>query len=162
MSSRIRIAGGKAAIWTGAGDTLPFDNPNGNLARVKFHSDLQYIKIIDTRTFNVTLPSFVSPYERVADYTLYAHGRPGQPYVLGQVNVNGVPAGFTGSVPVAFGVLTGGPAVAGKPGIFGRWLTLGADATNVIVHEYSVLGLGEVMSAVTIAVTVFMTDEILE
>lgn len=161
MARRFRVAGNKAAIWTGEGDTAPFDNPLGNLGRVKFHSDLNYIQVIDERTFNVSCPARQNVKDATQIYPLYQHGRGGIPFVLGKLTVNGNPVAFCGSVPVQIDPLT-----FTHPRGFARWLTLGADATWVYVYEYVVnywpnaSNYGE-YPAITVPVTVWMTNEIL-
>jgi hypothetical protein len=166
MARRLRVAGGKVAVWDGEGDTLPFDNPLGNLSRVKFHSDLSYIKVILEQTVTVNLPAIANVLQGTASYTLFAHGQAGFPFVLGKLDsVDGSPTLFTGSVPVQFG--TGG---AIGFGYYGRWVSLGADATNVYLHEYYVCtGFSggapltyETYPALALPVTVYVTDEILE
>jgi len=141
MGYRFKIAAGTIAIYENTDDD-PFDDPLDHLDRVKFHSDLDYLKIIDVQTYSLTLPAIGTGGSgqgsggrhglRTNLYTLGAHGRPGQPFVLGKVDVGGVPVAFVGSVPVAQGY-TGG---ADDP--YARWLALGVDATNITAYEYSV------------------------
>lgn len=138
MAKRFRAASGKIAIWEGHTDTSPFDSPLTNLSRVKFHSDLDYLNIIDEKVFTISLPAISSSGSgqgsgarnglRTASYTLGAHGRPGQPFFIARIVVGGVPVAFTGSIPVAQN--------ASDP--YARWLAIGCDATNIIAYEYSV------------------------
>ncbi len=167
MADRWRVANNKAAIWTGGEDTAPFDNPYGNLARLKFHSDLNYIQIIDERTFNVPLPARTNFQSAAPSYPLYAHGRGGFPFVLGSILVSGQPCAFTGSVPIQPNRDYKGGLTSG----FARWISLGADATYVYLNEYCVSLYtkdveGNVFAgsypAITIPITVWMTNEILQ
>ena len=139
MAKRFRAAGGKIAIWDGHTDTLPFDDPLAYLSRVKFHSDLDYLNIIDEKVFTLNLPAIPASGSgqgsggrnglRAASYTLGAHGRPGQPFFIARIVVSGVPVAFTGSVPVQ-------QDASGD--FYARWLAIGCDATSIIAHEYSV------------------------
>jgi hypothetical protein len=162
MGYRFRVGSNKAAIWTGEGDTAPFDDPLNNLGRVKFHSDLNYINVIDEQTFNVSLPARSNFKDVSHIYPLYAHGRGGIPFVLGKLTVGGEPVAFCGSVPIQMGLKYNNNTISG----FARWLSLGADATSVYVYEYAVNEWsnssfwGE-YPAITVPVTVWMTNEIL-
>lgn len=151
---------GRAGIWTGD-DRAPYIDPLNNLSRVRLHTDLDYIRVVETRVAPLSLPAVTGVTSRVASYPLFAHGRAGFPFILGEVAVNGERVGFTGSVPVQFGVQPNT-----RPGFFGRWLALGADATEVIVHEYLVayhFGSGyESFAAIDLDITVHITDESLE
>ena len=126
MATELRAAAGKLAIWKDASDALPFTDPLNHIDRLKFHSSLDYVKIIDVKTFTFTAPEVRGVLERVASYTLGAHGRPGIPFFIAKIVVNGVPVAFSGSVPTH-----------ASNGLV-RWLAIGADATNIIVHEYSI------------------------
>lgn len=166
MALRYKTSDGKIAIYDKSSGDLPLTTPLSHLSKIKFHSDLDYIKVIDVRTVTISLPARSNFRNAVASYTLFAHDQPGQPFVLGKLNVNGVPVGFTGSVPVHNGY-TATMANAGYPsGYLGRWLALGADASNVIVHEYCVASwvnasINETYPAMSIPVTVYVTDELL-
>lgn len=164
MARRFRVAGGKVAVWDGHTDTLPFDSPLTYLNRVKFHSDIPYVKIIDVRTFSVTIPAIgAGTPQRAQSYNIGAHGRPGQPFVIGRIVVGGVPVAFTGSVPV-HQTLSG---TFGTKEQFARFLALGVDATNVYVHEYAVqegqqsTGVYNTRPAQTFSITVYITDILL-
>lgn len=157
MSGRFRVADGKCAIWTDASDDAPFSDPTSNLARVKYHSDLAYVKVIQAQVVNVNLSARSGGPGGVASYTLFAHGLTGYPFVFGKVFVGGEPVAFTGSIPIQ------------RPSAndwYARWLALGADATNVYLHEYWIAGGNpgnwETYSALSLDVEVYVTDEILE
>lgn len=129
MSKRFRIAGGVVAVWDGAQDILPFLNPLGYLSRIKFHSSLQYIRLTKTLTFTLSIPETGAVAQKVASYTLGAHGVAGQPFIVGKIVVNGVPVAFSGSVPVH---------QFASSDSYGRFLSLGVTSTGIVVHEYSV------------------------
>lgn len=135
MAGKFRAAAGKVAIWTGGTDLAPFNNPLANMGRVKFHSDLNYIRVVQTLDRVVVLPAIPSTGSggsdagaRVATYNLGPHGQGRTPFIVGVLTVGGVPMAFTGSVLVHS---TDGDA-------FGRFIALGADSTSIYVHEYSV------------------------
>lgn len=164
---------GKIGIWTG-NDDLPFASPRDHLSRVKFHSDLAYPKVIDERVIPVTFERrsrfngtiwVANDAEVKQSYLLFAHGRPGFPWVLGSVDINGVKVAMTGSIPIQQGLVhTNG----NSPSPWVRWVSLGADATNVYLYEYTVLdrnassGYTDTnMAAVTRTFTIWVTDKLL-
>lgn len=163
--SVFQVKDGKAAIWTGA-DDAPFINPLGNLARVKFHSDLEYMRVVATLSKTVALPAIPStgsgqsdPGCRSATYNLGAHGQGRTPFVLGKIVVNGVPVAFTGSVCVHQNPYNANA----YRGSGARWLSLGCDAVNVYINEYSMQSgfdpdRWEPRPAQTFAVTLYITD----
>lgn len=165
MSGFFLVKDGKAAIWTGA-DDAPFTNPLGNLARVKFHSDLDYMKIVVTLSKTVTLPAIPKTGSgqgdagsRTATYNLGPHGQGRVPFVLAKIVVNGVPVAFTGSVCVHQNPYNGNAYV----GSGARWLSLGCDAVNVYAQEYAMQsGFAtdhwETRPAQTFAITLYITD----
>jgi len=164
MAKRFRIAGGVAAVWEGAQDLLPFTNPLGNLSRVKFHSSLAYIRILNSFTYTLSIPATGGVAEKVGSYILGPHGSAGQPFVVGKISVNGVPVAFSGSVPVH----QFPPSSNGAPtDPYARFLSLGADATNIVVHEYSVqpggfpAGIFSSRPAQSFLITVDVTDMLL-
>lgn len=154
---------GRGAIWKGE-DRAPFTDPRDNLDRVLWHSALDYIRIVETRRVTLNLPEREDIYQETGSYTLFDHGRTGIPFILGVVDVNGEPVGFTGSVPVTMGL----NASQTGPSIYGRWLALGADETSVIVHEYVVgshaggSAAQNFYPAMSIPIDVHITSKILE
>lgn len=166
MAYRFRVANGKSAIWNGETDTAPFDNPLGNLGRVKFHSDLNYIQIIDEKPFNIALPARANFKDTNQIYPLYAHGRGGIPFVLGKLDVGGQPVAFCGSVPVQINSSTTADGATKRPQGFARWLSLGADASYVYLYEYIVNYWASNTTyssypAITIPISILMTSELL-
>src|SRR5690242_4415856 len=120
---------GEVAIWEGEDDG-PRLNPLDHLAdgRLRFHSSLDYPKVIRQETINVTFPARQitdNAQEYRANYNLFAHGRPGIPWVLGSFRVGGVDVAATANVPVQRAV--------GAPTPWYRWLSIGANATHVTV-----------------------------
>jgi hypothetical protein len=163
--------GGTASIYTGtASDESAHQTPLSNLSRLKFHSGLSYPKIIDEWSDDVTFPARVvagvaAAATTVASQTLFAHGLSGFPWVLASVEIGGVNVPFCGSVPVQVGDGDGGAEE--RP--WARWVSIGADATNVYCFEYTVVdrdpGTGAsttAMPEVTLPITVWVTDKILE
>ncbi len=140
---------GKVAIFdeTGVGNA-PFTDPLGNLSRIRFHSDLLTPAVVSVTTYTVTLPSMVENAWRDATVTLGAHGRTGTPMIMGRVR-NGSGASWiplNGSVMLPMYALDGsttyrlfGAYPSGPPywqgGDGWRSITLGADATNIVLHE---------------------------
>lgn len=133
MAKRLRIASGIAAIWEGAGDMLPFTSPLSYLSRLKFHSSFNYIRATKRLTYTLNLPATGNVAVKVASYVLGNHGVAGQPFIVGKIVVNGVPVAFSGSVPVH-------QFTTGETDVYARFLSLGVNATSIVVHEYSVQG----------------------
>lgn len=171
MGLRFNARDGKVAIYEDA-DDLPFTNPTAHLGRVKFHSDLDYIKIIDVRDYTVNLPAIPSTGSgqgsggrvglRTNLYTLGAHGRPGIPFVIGEFTVGANKILSSGSIPVA--QITNG--LSGPVENYARFLALGSDATNVTCYEYAVQwgfvgGSWDERPAASIPVRVYITDLLL-
>lgn len=144
---RARGTDGRLSIHTG-GDDAPFSNPLGNLRRVLFHSELDYPAIVATRTGSTSFAAVAANKRRNEVKRLFAHNRPGIPLVFGVItNLGPDPVTFAGSVPVPLDIYG-----------FGRWLTLGANANDVIIHEQAVAHAKAKLGAVTIAWKVFVMD----
>lgn len=170
-------ATGKAAIYdeTVAGDA-PFAAPLSNLGAIRFHSDLNMPAVVSVTTYNLTLPAMAAGAWRDATATLGAHGRPGTPMVMGRIRNgsgnNWIPLNGSVLFPMyalngsssyrLFGAFSGGTYQGGSGW---RSLTLGADATNIVLHEQA-QALDTYVSGVTthpalgieIEVTVFDVD----
>jgi hypothetical protein len=117
-----RGSDGTACIFNGSNNVV--DNPLVDLSRVLFHSNLDYPSVISTQDRSITLPArTTTPFYTI--HTLFAHGRPGIPFVFGYItslsNLS-----LAGSVPLDFRVL-----------FHGRFVTLGANGSNVVLHEMS-------------------------
>jgi hypothetical protein len=147
---RARGSDGKVAIYRGP-DDAPFTNPLANLSRVLFHSDLQYPTIIGQVSGSITFPARGANLLDRATQVMFAHGRPGFPMVLGQFNnLDGQVVTMAGSVPVQM-----------DPFGFARMVTLGADASNVIMHENFVTHVTAGFPAITLNWTVYILDVLL-
>lgn len=152
------------AVYNDAGDPAdrtPFTDPTqdaATFARVKFHSGLDYPKIIKETSYTLNLPAITGGSQVTRDYIVEPHGRLGQPWVLGYAIIGGQRTGFAGSLCV--GLCSNGSKQSG----LGRWISLGADANNIIIHEYAVRvtdPLNYRFSAVSIPVTILTTDRLL-
>lgn len=135
MAYRFKAEGvtGAVAIYE-ATDDAPFSDPLNNASRLIFHSGLAYPARVATITGSVSMPARnapgAAPYitNGSAGYKVAAHGISGGiPFVEGKligIGDGGVDVPWVGSVPA-------------QRTIFGawRWLTLGADATYIYVHE---------------------------
>lgn len=136
---------GTVAVHTGNNDD-PFFDPLDHLDVLKFHSDLDYIKVIDEVDVTLSLPARTGAYNSSWGYTcsqatwnvthtLFSHGRPGQPLIFGAGTIGGVARGFNGSLPVQQGLYRNNTIA---PWV--RWVTIGADNTAVRAFEYLVVG----------------------
>jgi hypothetical protein len=176
VTLRGRGSDGKVAIWTGDDDD-PFDSPLDHLDRLKFHSSLDYPKVIDEWSGTVNFPARTehrsSPFSGyfadngvvTQSYTLFAHGRGGQPWILGSAEVGGANVAFVGSVPVQQAIDDFSPF---GPEPWVRWVSIGADDTNVYAFEYTVVTRnastefsGIRMPAISIPIKIWVTDELL-
>lgn len=144
-----RGSDGTVAIFTGADDVI--DNPLSDLSRVLFHSALQYPSVISTTDTSITLPERIctSPIAPFYDiHTLFAHGQAGTPFVFGYItNMSNV--SLAGSVPTD-----------SQASIYGRFVTLGSDAGNVVLHEQTV-GQSITYAARGLTIRVHITDLLL-
>lgn len=141
-----RGSDGTVAIYTGASDVV--DNPLGDLSRVLFHSDLEYPAIVSEHDITVPLPSRSGGSSYNA-FNLFGHGKAGTPFVLGYIaNLANVP--LAGSVPIAT-----------NDTLYGRFVTLGADATWVILHDASIMPVTGSYAAQTLDLKIFVTDLLL-
>lgn len=154
-----RGSDGTVCIYTGAADVV--DNPDLAPARVLFHSNRLYPKVIGKVTGSITLPAVAvgGGYHiaRSTSYNLFAHGRPGFPMILATAVLTLQDATpivsplvpMVGSVPVGMNA-TG----------YCTWLTLGADATNVVLHERMTSN-GSARSSILVSYTVRIFDVLL-
>lgn len=148
----VRGSDGVVCIHTGADNVV--NAPTADLSRVLFHSSLEYPALIRTQTATVTLKGRLTNTVARTTHTLFAHGQAGTPFVLGYIaNLGNV--SLAGTVPIE--VYSGG---------FGRFVTLGADATNVLLHENTTipntLPGGALNTAdVSLSMVIFVTDLLL-
>ncbi len=161
MPWRFKVDGalGKAALYTvptsDSTDDSPLTDPRGNLSRVRFHTDFKYPRIVDEKQFSVSLSARSANTGGQATHTLGAHGRPGAPLCFAAYYLNGSWLPLFISSPVSYWA-------SGIGWRLGRLISLGADDTNLLLHEYySVLVLGSGAPSVTIDVRVLITSETL-
>lgn len=149
-----RGSDGVVCIYTGSDNVVA--DPTLDLSRVLFHSSLLYPSLTQTITTTITLPDRALNSQTLTTHTIQAHGLGGIPFVLGYID-NLVPnVALAGSVPVEIYASYGG---------FGRFVTLGADATNIVLHENSVIpnAMGGATGSGTFALdlVVYVTDLLL-
>jgi len=142
MGYRFKADGalGRVAIYEST-DDAPWGDPLSYKSRVIFHSGLVYPARVATLTGSITLParsnSSAPPGFESYTHQISAHGRSGIPMVEGRFIGNGdggedVPA--IGSVPVQR-YLDAIYTAENNRSQNWRWLTLGADATYVVLQE---------------------------
>lgn len=159
MTVRLRAEGdtGTVAIYTG-NDNAPFNNPLNNVSRLRFHSDLDYPKIVRTLTGTLTIAGLTSPDTRITTHQVGNHQQNGQPFCEGWIKVNGtnprVP--LIGSVCIRQG--HGG--ANDRRGFGGNWVHLGSNGTKVLIAEYSLAMQGDskLASSVDIDYEIYITD----
>lgn len=157
MSIVLRALGatGVVAIYEGP-DDAPFMDPLNHLSnnRLKFHSSLDYPKIIHEQTVTLSLGSRTSIGTHRNSFNLFAHGRPGIPWVLASLNIGGISVAAVGSVPVQQA------AVYTR---WARWISIGANDTYVTAFEYCVVPRAAPnyeFSSISVPITVWVTDEL--
>lgn len=144
---------GKVGIYTGA-DDAPFNDPLGNLSRVLFHSDLNYPAIVREVSGTLTLPARGANSGGWTAHNLFPHGRSGTPLVLGYIVMGSLRQRIAGSVPVQ-----------GNAYGWARWLSIGADTTNVKMAESwfnGGPGGGSPYGAISVAWRVFVLETTFE
>lgn len=140
---------GRFAIYTDGNDN-PLSNPTSNFSRLKFHSDLDYVRIISSRTGVISLPARGVNQRVLTTHNGPTHGQSGSPFVMGYLRVGGQDIAFAGSVPVQ--VVADGAS---------RFLALGANTTRLLFHEQSNCSAFDTLPATSIFYVVYITDLIL-
>jgi len=159
MAVTLKVDGttGTVAIYTGT-DDLPFTTPLSYVSRIRFHSELDYPRIISTHSGSFSLDATSSGATTEASYELFAHGLGGIPFVEGYITLSGVRVPLLGSICVSKCPNT---ALAVYADGFARWLHLGADGTNVIIREFSQTAGDSSHPAQTINWVVYLTDTVI-
>lgn len=175
MPTRFNAQGstGVVAIYTvpsiDSTDDAPMTAPLAHKDRIRFHSGLGYPARIATLTGTLSLPArttsstSITPGSGSQGYQVAAHGRPGIPLleggrIIGRASADGG-ASYAGDVPWCGTVPVQGATNLG----FGcvRWLTLGADATYIYVHEmWGVYNSNVVLPALTVSYEVHVLDRV--
>lgn len=113
-------------------------DPLNHLDKVIFHPELRYCGIVDTITGTLSLPATTnnSTSQEIVEvhmHTLAAHGQTGRPMILGVIKEHGSggDVAWCGSIPVQ--QKDTDPEVIQSS--ITRWITLGADDTNLVVRE---------------------------
>lgn len=155
MTKVLKIdATGKCAIWDDDSDELPFSDPLNHLSRLYFHSSLDYPQLISKHTGTLSLPARgIDSYGETV-HTLFSHGAGGIPWVLGAVrnaDSTGIDVALAGSVPIQMDQYG-----------FSRWLTLGADGVNVVLHESYTTHHDAGLAALSLNYEIYITDRIIE
>jgi hypothetical protein len=165
MAYRFRADGttGVVAIYE-ASDDAPFTAPLSYASRVIFHSGLAYPAQIATITGSIVLPlrstAIVPIGFETYSHQLDAHGQSGIPFVEGRVlglsDHGGADLPLVGSIPVQR--INAGGSVTNQ----WRWLTLGADATHIWLHEgvLPVFSGSSNLPAITINYEVHILDKV--
>lgn len=146
MATRTRKDGTKTAVYTvpslTSTDDAPLSNPLGNLSRVIFHSDLDYMAVQSTiQTGTLTLIARSGTAALTQRYNLFAHGLGYQPLILGAlVGFEGADRPLLGTIFLQTGSGTNGMGTPNSEQGWFRSVQLGADATYVYLHEYFLPG----------------------
>ena len=155
---------GKAALYTvpdsNPTDDAPLTTPRSHLSRVRFHTDFKYPNIISDAQYNVTLPARSADTRGEQTHTLGAHGMGGVPLCFGAVLFDSKWSPLFISTPLHYS------PTGGRLTYIGRLISLGADSTNLLLHEYYVQsnlpgGAGTPVGSQSITVRVLMTNELL-
>lgn len=159
MTTRLKIDGttGTAAIYdTSAGDA-PFTTPLSHIDKLFFHSDLRSIGVQTVVTGSITLPARAANGSFNAVQNLYTHGLGGIPYVEGRITAIG---GSPVSIP-----LCGSVPVDQQSGVnassFARFVHLGANATHVVLSEYTETHFATAFGSLSISYEIYVTDVLL-
>lgn len=151
---RIRANGsGTLAIYSVdsvAPDDAPFTAPLSHLSRLRFHSGLRMPRIISTTTYSLTLGAYSALSVNRTTYTVAAHGRAGIPLIFGTLPGLGKTMMGTVKVNQTVGVVT-----------IQRFLTLGADASNILLREEAMVNT-VAAPALAISLTVYVCDYLLD
>jgi hypothetical protein len=153
MPVRMKLAGGKLGIYTvpslTSTDDAPLSNPKGNIDRVKLHSDFKYVGIVESRNVVVNAVARQASMSWAMQYTLFAHGRPGVPWI--EASLVGTPSiALQGCVPVQW-----------QNGGLARWWAIGATATDVVLYEFGAALYSTAMPAFAKTIRVHVTERML-
>lgn len=153
----------RVVIYTD-GNTSPETANPPNLSRVLFDTELDYVQIVrqETRTVNLPVRTTQTSGNQnpavFANYTLENHGLSYTPLVFGYTSISGTHVPLRGSVPIQLPSVPGGE----NNQTFVRTISLGSDATRVILNEYAVRKFwGSSITcypARTLNITYFITD----
>jgi hypothetical protein len=119
-------------------------DPLNNLDKVIFHPALRYPGVVAVFTGTKSLAAGESSGSpnfgyRSTAHNLVAHGQTGKPMMRGKllgIGPGGADVDWAGTVPVQSYIYPGGSGSwSGKHAGQERWLTLGADDTNIIMNE---------------------------
>lgn len=131
-------------------DDDPFDDPTGNVGRLLFHSDLDAISVVDSVSDSITLPSRSANANDADTHVLFAHGRSGIPYVEGRI-------WYDSDTSTVYPLAGAVPIEVAATGLL-RVITLGADATNVVLHEQWATYFSSGFSAIDLSYEIYVTD----
>lgn len=158
MSVRLFADGttGTVAVYTDPelGDA-PVTNPLANVSRIRFHSDLEYPRVVNVVDGSITLQAIAANITYRQTHFLFVHGLGFTPFVEGYADNginNGIP--LSGSVPI---VRQSSDPYTNEAG-FCRWLHLGATPTHVVIQEFSLSSDDASFGASTVTYRVYVTD----
>lgn len=142
---------GIVAIYSGA-DDAPMGAPLSNIARLSYHSGLDYISVVTDRTGSqpVQLAKRKRNTRGTATTKLFSHGRVGVPLVFGAFRIGGDWISSAGGIPIQ---QTHGTC---------RWITIGANASDVFLQEQWAASGDMDFKAMSVAWRVWVTDERLD
>lgn len=155
MTVHLRARSSAVAIYNfDSNSHAPFTDPLGNLSVLLFHSGLRYPHVVRTDTVSVTLPAVAAGAKGDADTTytatLFAHGRSGIPMVKAKITSGlGTVVGLNGSVPVQKNTGSTNAQTCA------RWVTIGANATHVILNSYALPFATQAIASITLTLVVY-------
>lgn len=160
MGTKFRADGtiGRVAIYEDSDDN-PWSDPLTYKSRVHFHSSLHYparVSVV-TGTYNFAAITGGAPIRiGVSSATLFTHGLGFTPLVEGKwlgIGTGGADVPMCGTIPVqqASGLAAGYNSMA-------RWVTIGADATNVYLHQMYGTAASQSLAAVSIDYEIHLYD----
>lgn len=170
----------RVVIYTD-GDTSPETASPPDLSRVKFDTDLNYVRVIREATAVVALPSVGAQTSgntnpvRLANFVLENHGLGYTPLVFGWCTVRTTGGSIVsgqdfvplrGSVPIQEARNSNNTDTSFWDANFCRFLSLGSSSTQVILNEYLVrpffaINPPTAYPARNVTVTYYITDEAL-
>ncbi len=158
---------GTVAIYTG-GDDAPFDDPVGNLSRVRFHSGLYYPSIVSVLSGTLSLGAIPNPNTGTTgsvittDTNVGAHGQAGPPMVFGDIVIGGQRISICGMVPVT-NIFDGTGYAGTLYHAWGRFLELVVDGSYAYIRATTLMPTVDVPGASTVpafsgAYNIYVTD----
>jgi hypothetical protein len=153
-------AAGALAIYdvtVGSENDTPLTSPLSDISRLHFSTALDYVATIGTYSGTINLGALAANSSADVTTVIAAHGQGGIPYVEGKISISGNWVPLSGCVVVE--QLAGSPSPHQS---FARFLALGANDTNIVIHEHSISRSTAGYSSSSYSYVIYLTNMIVD